>query len=108
MSKTSSPRITVEKCNSVIQKMNQFIDNLENHCTISDDDSVEIVVFKLYAKLQDIEKVFYELKKYRQTDFKVSKDLSQLIQKSTIPDKELEAFVKKLQKDGAKFFKQLT
>lgn len=97
-------RITVESALAEIQKQKHYIDILQNHCTILPDDSLETIVFKTYAALQNVEETYRKLKTI-QTDipYKASKEISNLIQKTSIEDKELEAFVKFLQKSGKRY-----
>lgn len=98
------PRITIESAKAEIARQQDFIDILENHCTIRPEDSMEEIIFKLYATLQSIVSVHKELKKYVPNhSFKESSDLTKAIPKMSISDKKLETFVKKLQSDGKRF-----
>lgn len=98
------PRITVESAKAEIARQQSYIDILENHCTIYPNDSVEEIIFKLYASLQNIELTYKELKNHVPNhSFRASKELTNAIPKMSIPDKELESFVKSLQSSGKKF-----
>lgn len=74
-----------------------WIDVYENHCEILETDSDITVAFKLYAKLQSIQPTYTTLKKMRKNiAYKDSTTLTAELIKSSIDDKELEAFVKYL------------
>ena len=98
------PRITIESARTEIARQQSYIDILENHCTIHSDDSIEEIIFKLYATVQNIELTYKELKNYVPNhSFNTSKDLTNAIPKMSISDKKLEIFVKNLQSSGKKY-----
>lgn len=89
--------LTVDNASNWINYYNWCIDILQNHCEITNDDTCEIAIFKLYAKIQKIEDTYKELKRlYPSVAYKTSKELTEVLKKSHIPDTELEEFVKYL------------
>lgn len=97
-------RITVESALAEIQKQKHYIDVLQNHCEILPGDSLETMVFKTYAELQNVEETYRKLKTIQaDIPYKNSREITSLISKTSIEDKELEAFVKFLQKSGKRY-----
>lgn len=85
-------RITVESALAEIQKQKHYIDVLQNHCEILPGDSLETMVFKTYAELQNVEETYRKLKTIQaDIPYKNSREITSLIPKTSIEDKELEA-----------------
>ena len=93
--------MTVELASEWISYYEDIIDVLKNHCTITESDSLIEMVFKSYAKNQNVSIVQKDLKSH---DVKIeTTEISRICRKETISDKELECFVKLLAQDGKKY-----
>lgn len=69
-----------------------------DRCELSPDDDLNTAVFKLYMRLQDVEVIRKELKKMGIANFQSSADVTRIIERERIADRELESYVRDIQR----------
>ena len=93
--------MTIDLANEWISYYEDIIDVLQNHCIITESDSLIEMVFKSYAVNQNVSLVEKDLKSFGQ---KINTtEISQICRKEEISDKKLEYFVKLLATAGKKY-----
>lgn len=76
-------------------------------CDVLPDDDLNTAAFKLYFRLQNVEQVMKELDRLGLKKFSLSKDVTVLLQKEHIADKQLEQRVKALQGENLEYSKKI-
>lgn len=105
-------KITVGYAKEQIQYWENVISVLEK-CVSSPNDSLSMKIFKLYANLQSVNDIAIVLKgdgvinQETQKPY-TSTEITNFIKKNAVEDKEIEAFVKNLQKMNLKAAKRFT
>lgn len=106
MPRNNHQKITINYAKEKIQYWENVISVLEK-CTPSSTDSLSMKIFKLYANLQNVSDIATILKKdgtINQNTQKpyTSTEITSFIKTNTIEDKDIESFVKDLQKMNLK------
>ncbi len=99
-------KMTLETIDKEIQFWQEMRD-IWARCDVLPGDDLNTAAFKLYFRLQNVEQVMKELNCLGLKKFSLPKDVTILLQKEHIADKQLEQRVKALQGGNLEYSKSI-